>query len=155
MNSHDDYLKIRCPKCSWTTVCDPGDMIERLRRVRMLRRQEPPEIEVVVELFRAAAGRLVCDRCAVTGLIVELPADDDLDWGEARCCEVCGGTIPKERLELFPDTQCCAKCQAGRDVRGNSAGVEYCPKCGSVMVMRATSAGGISRYQLRCDACGR
>lgn len=29
---------------------------------------------------------------------------------EKRMCKSCGGEIPKERLEILPDTQVCVRC---------------------------------------------
>ncbi len=29
---------------------------------------------------------------------------------EAKTCRICGAEIPKERLEVIPDTEVCVKC---------------------------------------------
>ena len=134
-------------------------MMQRLRRAKTLRREGQPDAELVFELFRSAGGKLACDRCLATGLIVELPDQDALDWNEAswdqtRPCEVCGQPIAAERIELFPDALRCTKCQASQERGQTDEVLEYCPKCGSIMTLRTSERGGITRYQLRCQSCG-
>lgn len=170
MSEHNEYLQVRCPVCSWSALCDLRDMMQRLRQARMLRREGQPDAELVLELFRAAGEKLACDGCSATGLFVELPDQEALDWSDAdwndadwndadggptRRCEVCGQTIPAERIELFPDALRCAKCQASQEKGQTDEEPEYCPKCGSVMTLRASARDGITRYQLRCESCGR
>jgi hypothetical protein len=160
MTDEDEYLRVRCPRCAWSALYDQRDMVQRLRLAKMLRREGQPDPDLVLELFRSAGERLACDRCGAAGLIVETPDQDEVGWNDddgcqGRRCEVCGQPIPAERLELFPNAQRCATCQA-RNEGGEADEVpEYCPKCGAIMTLRTTSGGGLTRYQLRCQSCGR
>lgn len=160
MTDDYEYMQVRCPQCTWTALCDQRDMVQRLQKTGMLRREGKPDGQLVLELFRSACEKLACDDCGTTGLVVEVPDQDALNWDEAnwdqtRPCDVCGQPIPTERIELFPDAQRCAKCQASNE-RGESDEVpEYCPKCGAIMTLRTSGRGGITRYQLRCDSCRR
>ena len=133
-------------------------VLARMRSIGMLTRDVPDE-ETLVELARVGAAKLTCPGCGAIGLKVERAPDDDAElWGDPIPCEFCGAMIPAERLAIYPDRKTCAKCQAKLD-RGESAGgVDYCPRCGAPMVVRATRGGGITRYQQVCSLgsrCGR
>jgi predicted RNA-binding Zn-ribbon protein involved in translation (DUF1610 family) len=132
-------------------------MIQWLRAIGMVRRDTAPELDLLGELFRTAAVRFTCPKCETVGLSAE-PADadpeaaDDEAWGMARKCDECGQPIPRERLEVFPGARLCTACQ-GRSDRGETSGdVEYCPKCGSVMMLRQAHRG-VTRYVLSCPKC--
>jgi len=129
-------------------------MLKRLQQLGMLRRAETPAADVVAELFISAADRMQCDECDAMGLFAS-PAveEDDDDWGDARTCKKCSKPIPAERLELFPNATYCVACQASADSGQAEHDVEYCPRCGSIMQMRQTRAGGISRYVIACEVC--
>lgn len=130
-------------------------MLDWLRGVKMVRRDTQPDEELLGELFRAAAARLTCPHCQAVGLAVT-PAklEDDEDWKMARACEECGRPIPRERLEILPQSRLCAECQ-GRLDRGESEdSPQYCPKCGSVMKLRQ-SRRGVTRYEMICPQCRR
>jgi hypothetical protein len=129
-------------------------MIDWLRRAGMLRPRIEPEMELIGELFRVAAPRFACPDCGAMGLFVRAPREeDDEEWGMARQCEICKRPIARERLEALPDTRLCIDCQARSDRGKDSAAAEYCPRCGTPMVVRPTRGAGITRYQLTCPAC--
>ena len=111
-------------------------------------------VELIEELFRAAARKFTCPECGTTGLIVRAAArEDDEDWGMARACDECGRPIARERLEIFPDTRLCVACEGSED-RGELTGpAEYCPRCGNLMTVRPTRTAGITRYKLACSKC--
>lgn len=148
--------ELLCPACHYTSVCGPAAMIDWLRRVRMVRHGMAPEPELLGELFRAAAAKFVCPNCGTTGLAVR-PAHQENDeaWGMARRCEVCRQPIARERLQALPDARLCAACQATDECGAASGPAEYCPKCGSVMVVRPTRGAGVTRYRLTCPHCRR
>ena len=118
----------------------------------MLKRATEPDMPLLLELFRTAADRSTCDACQHTGLTVSPgPADE---WGDERACESCGKAIPRERLELFPDSTLCVTCQQRADSlpRGTD---DYCPRCGAKMTVRQKKGPGIARYELVCPECRR
>ncbi|MBW3599051.1 MAG: TraR/DksA C4-type zinc finger protein, partial [Planctomycetes bacterium] len=65
----------------------------------------------------------------------------------------CGNPIPPERLEVFPGATHCAACQEAA-ASADADIPDYCPRCGSIMTLRATGAGGVQRYAMKCPQCG-
>jgi len=123
----------------------------------LLRRDVTPELDLLAELFRASAGKFACPECSAVGLAVRAVDDDGDDeaWGMARKCDGCGQPIPKERVEALPNVRLCVACQSGDD-RGETPGErEFCPRCGSVMVVRQSRGAGLARYALVCPACSK
>jgi len=109
--------------------------------------------EVVVELLAANAARLVCDQCQHTGLLIGQPVaadDDEGDWQQAVVCEVCRKPIPSERVEIFPDARRCVGCQDVADRGEEPEEPEFCEKCGSLVELRVSNAGGMTRYKRFC-----
>jgi RNA polymerase-binding transcription factor DksA len=151
-------LELACPACQWTEVCGPGAMLGWLRSVKMARRDTEPDPELIAELFRSAVDRFECPECHAKGLIAlasqaDAEEQDDEAWGMARICQGCQRPIPRERLEVFPNTRLCVDCQA-KDDRGEQGGAaEYCPRCGNVMVLRQSSGAGLARYKMTCPSC--
>jgi predicted RNA-binding Zn-ribbon protein involved in translation (DUF1610 family) len=128
-------------------------MVDWLRRVKMARHGVAPEPELLGELFRAAAARFVCPKCASVGLSVgAADAGDDEAWGMARKCEACGQPIARERLQFLPDARLCMECQRKADAGEPLSPPEYCPRCGSVMTLRQ-SRRGLTRYVMACSKC--
>jgi DNA-directed RNA polymerase subunit M/transcription elongation factor TFIIS len=131
-------------------------MLQWLKSAGMVRRDAAPDLDLLPELLRSAAGRMKCPECGQVGLSAEaIPEDaDDEDWGMQRQCAICDQPIPAERLEIFPNAELCVACQAKSD-RGESSGaVEYCPHCGSVMTVRQDRRG-VTRYVMACPQCRR
>jgi predicted RNA-binding Zn-ribbon protein involved in translation (DUF1610 family) len=122
----------------------------------MLRRNAKPSAAELRELLPAAAPRLACPECGSQGLAVR--DDDELgDWPAARRCQSCGRAIPPERLEVFPDAELCVACQRGEDQGVAPATGDYCPRCGSPMMVRPSRGRGIARQELACSdpsCCG-
>ncbi len=149
-------MDLACQHCDWHTVCGPPQMLQWLKTADMVRRDAAPEVDLLAELLRSAAGRMKCPKCGQVGLSAEANRDDaaDEDWGMARKCAVCEQPIPSERLEVFPNAELCVACQARSD-RGEATGtVEYCPHCGIVMTMRQDRRG-VTRYVMSCPQCRR
>ena len=157
MNTPGRRMRLVCPQCAAGAVCGPQEMLLRLRSLGMLRREKEPDWDLVVELFRSAAGRLPCAECGQVGLRIS-PAEDDGDdegWGGGRRCESCGQTIPEERVRMLPNVTLCVSCQQLRE-RGIAAQpVDYCPKCGAVRHLRLRSGDGLAGYRVYCPECRR
>jgi len=152
----DAYLELRCSACGSREVIGPLQVLERLYAARLLKRTKDPDWEIVQELFRTCANARLCAQCGSGAVSLEPYVEsDDADWGDVRSCERCGATIPPERLEVFPETRLCVACQQRRDRGADEGDPEYCPRCGSIMHLRLSGGSGISRYVMRCDACGR
>jgi hypothetical protein len=129
-------------------------MLDWLRKARMVRRDAQPEADLLGELFRAAAPKLICPKCGLTGLVVRpIPEEDDEAWGLGRACQQCGRPIARERLEAVSDAKLCANCQRREDNGELTAAPEYCPRCGNLMTVRQTRTAGITRYTLACSKC--
>lgn len=132
-------------------ICEPPRMLARLRQLGMFRRAEDPPADVIAELFLRSAGRFRCDACGTVGLMVNAAADE---WEEARHCVACSRPISQERLIAVPHATRCAACQA-KSESGEEEPPEYCPRCGTPMVMRLRTGHGISRYVMVCPLCGK
>lgn len=128
-------------------------MATLLRRTGKLRRAAEPEAEILVELFNASASGFACESCGNIGLIASPAVDEASDWGGSRPCETCGKPIPAERVELFPNVKVCVNCQSRSESGQDAAEREFCPKCGALMKMRQSQAGGVTRYVMSCSEC--
>jgi hypothetical protein len=153
---------LACSKCRWRTVCGEDELARRLRTLGLLRRSPHPPPELVSELLRVNVHRLACDACHHVGLTIvadgdDSPrgkpsiADDDASgWQQAVICQICREPISPERLEVFPNSERCAKCQDLADRGAEPAPPEFCPKCGALLEMRVSRGGGITRYKQFC-----
>lgn len=145
--------EFRCPACDHATFKDFAQTVATLRAAGMLRRVEHPDETLVGELLSASANRLRCSECGAAGLQVS-EAHDEFDWPEAKECERCGAEIPAERLEIFPDTTLCVKCQSAGESGVQSDAPEFCPRCGGLMQLRPAGGSGLARYVMKCSDCG-
>ncbi len=144
-----EACEIRCPACSWSEVCGPREVARWLVQARKARAGREPEWDVMVEVFRATGPALTCPRCGAQGLAVGPPREDEEDWPEVTCAR-CSRPIPKERLEALPGATRCAACQRVEESGGEPGSREYCPKCGSPMVLRLARSSGTARYVMVC-----
>jgi len=117
----------------------------------MLRRETEPSEELVEALLPTGAAKMNCPNCGNVGLDAQQEEIHRL-WREAVLCRICRQPISDERLEAVPNAGCCARCQADAEAGSDADEPEYCPVCGSLMVLRASSNGGITRYRLYCTA---
>lgn len=145
----DALLELHCDACTWHALCGPQEIEKRLRLAGHLRRVENPTAELVSELLHGVARQLVCPECGAAGLRISSYQDED-DWATARRCEICRQAIAPERLEALPDAKRCVKCQQAEDSGESKTDVEYCPRCGSLLELRVSRRGGMTRYQLFC-----
>ncbi len=149
------HIELRCAGCRFATMYDRAGVAKWLSAAGRLRSQSEASAAELRELALALAPQIACTECGELRLTAVLVTDDPADWPTARRCQECGQLIPPERLEVFPDTILCTKCQS-RDERGNLPGPqEYCPSCGSPMVLRLSRGAGIRRYLMECTGCGR
>jgi RNA polymerase-binding transcription factor DksA len=144
-----------CGNCGWRTVCGRDNAIGRLRLIGLLRRDPDPDEEVLRELFTESAPRMTCPLCKETRLHAaehdaSAAEDDDFGWQAAVLCEICREPIDPERVEALPSTKRCVRCQ-GLDEAGVSfEEPDYCPRCGSLIEVRASRTSGITRYRRFC-----
>ena len=102
-------VELACPACSWMTTCGPSESLTWLARAKMARRDAAPEPELVGELFRAAAPRLICPECSHAGLLWREAEDDEADdeaWGMARNAPSADGRSPASGWRRFPTRGC-------------------------------------------------
>ena len=146
-------VRVSCSRCGTSRVA-PLPAI--LRELGMLRRNREIDVEMMWQLLQGAQTRLTCDQCSSVGLRCEQVADDEekWDWPSVPECRICRGPIPPERLELFPDAKHCATCQQTLERKAESSDREFCPRCGTVLAVRASRSAGISRYEMSCSSCG-
>lgn len=141
---------VRCDHCGDHRLVDADGAFQWLRLLGRVRSEQAWEAEIVFEVFRGTADGLSCRACGRRGLFVGLPHDENEDWPEARPCQECGRPIPPERLEALPEALRCVDCQQKIDRGDDPAAAEYCPKCGSPMILRLSRGGGITRHTMRC-----
>ncbi len=150
-------VELSCVHCSWRTVSSEYETIKRLRSVGMLRHQAEPDEDLLAELLPLAAARMTCPACGAIGLQTGDGGDGgDADewsesgWHNAVACEICRQPIQPERLEAVPGATRCAACQTEAEAGREPEELDYCPKCGSLMMLRVGNAGGVTRYKLFC-----
>lgn len=152
------YHDLVCPHCAARESLRPDQLLHRLRQAGVLRRAKDPELDEILQLVQANLARLTCGTCERIGLRLEAAAtanDDEEDWGDPKPCERCKALIPAERLELFPGTTLCVKCQQASERGDDGGAVDYCPRCGNVLQLRKARGDGISRYVMECPSCRR
>jgi len=144
--------RLMCPQCGWQTTCGEVEIARRLRVLGLLKREAKPAEDLVRELLIANARRLACDQCQTAGLVFSEPEkpEDSGDWQQAIVCEVCKQPIPPERVEVFPDAKRCVGCQDVADRGEEPEEPEFCEKCGSLVELRVSHAGGMTRYKRFC-----
>ncbi len=152
MTERTPYFETICPKCAWSELCGPEGMTRRMMAAGRLKRASEMSLDMLAELFKASAGKLVCPECGHTGLNLRPRSDLDENWPGGRPCTVCDKTIPGERLELYPEATLCAVCQGKIDRGENVGDMDYCPRCGAPMQLRQARSGGITRYEMACTA---
>lgn len=104
---------------------------------------------MILELLSAAATQLVCPDCEAVGLSYDLTDEAD-GWQDAVLCEVCRKPIPPERLDAMPSARRCVSCQNQRESGVEAETPDFCPKCGSVLVVRVSRGAGVTRYKSFC-----
>lgn len=145
--------ELSCSGCGWRTVCGSADIASKLRLVGLLRRDPDPDDDILAALLPEAAGRMTCPGCKRIGLVaneVDPTADDD-DWQAAVLCERCRKPIDPERLEVFPDSRRCVPCQSKAESgEPEDDEPDFCPRCGSLVELRVSRGGGLTRYRRFC-----
>lgn len=146
------YLELRCPQCRRRETCGPQQIVDWLLKARKLRPNRVPELEILYELFAAAAGQFTCPGCKHAGLDVANALDDVHAFPPAPACAACGLAIEPERVEAIPNVRFCAACQRKRESGRPVEEKDYCPRCGSPMEVRVIQDGARTRYVLGCSA---
>ncbi len=145
-------IQLECAACGWWTVCGEAEVVRRLRKLGQFRRAPEPPEDLVREVLRTSGHRLTCDRCQTTGLKVQESSAiaDAGEWEQVVVCEICRQPIPRERLEALPHAKRCASCQDQADRGATFVEPDYCRKCGSIVELRVSRTGGVTRYKLWC-----
>ncbi len=143
-------VQLECTTCGWRTVCGEAEVVRRLRALGLFRRAPEPPTDFVQEVLRTNGHRLACDKCHATGLRMGKGVDDAGEWEQVVVCEICRQPIPAERLEFNPKATRCAGCQSAADRGATFVEPEYCPKCGSIVELRVSRTGGVTRYKMWC-----
>ncbi|TWT95857.1 Prokaryotic dksA/traR C4-type zinc finger [Botrimarina colliarenosi] len=144
---------LSCSGCGWRTVCGPADIAARLRLVGQLRRDGEPDEAILAELLTDAAARMTCPGCKRIGLVVGDAdrAEDGDDWQTAVLCDRCRQPIDPERLEIFPESRRCVACQSRAEAgEPEPDEPDFCPRCGSLVELRVSRGGGLTRYKRFC-----
>jgi RNA polymerase-binding transcription factor DksA len=150
----DWQIELVCAGCDHAETVNAAGTAKRLLAAGLLRSHSEATRDELRELALALAGKLSCPSCGQIGLRARPLDDETQGWLEARRCEDCGKPIDPERLEVFPDAKLCPTCQR-QEEKGNAPSTgEYCPTCGSPMVVRASTGRGVHRYVLTCSGCG-
>jgi hypothetical protein len=127
-------------------------MVRRLTAARKLRANRMPELEILYELFRAAAATMRCPQCGQVGLGVSNSLDDARAWPDAPRCIACGKPMSPERLEAIPDARLCAACQGLKEGGRAREETQFCPRCGAPLEVRIEGDPDRPRYVLSCSA---
>ena len=145
-------IELTCAACGAKQRCGPTQLMQCLAEIGMMKRSSDPDLDLLQELVRSAAGRLICNACQGVGLSVTPVSDDE--WDNVRHCDGCRKPIPPERLEVFPDATRCASCQTSSE-DGSDQEREFCEHCGSVLIVRVRRSEGPAAYEMKCPNCRR
>jgi DNA-directed RNA polymerase subunit M/transcription elongation factor TFIIS len=151
-------MKLRCPTCHHAAPASAEALLARLQQSGLLKRasrEERKDLAYLVALAQTVADQWPCPACDGIGLTVDDAAGGGVDFAGGQPCAACGKMIPAERMELFPNTTLCTACQSIVDAGGTPDTQEYCPRCGSLMQIRAAGGSGVARYALVCPECRR
>ena len=144
---------LKCRACGEQSRLLEQQMVELVQHHGMLRRDSSPPADLLRELLTSISGQLPCSECGGLGASVEDDWTDD--WSDEVACEGCGAAIDPERLEIFPDSKLCAKCQGTAEAGGDPGqDSEYCPRCGAIMKLSRRGGAGLAGYQMTCPDCG-
>lgn len=145
--------RFHCEACGWSVAETSQGIAARLRGVGLLKRDKSPDNELLTQLLPGATAKMSCPDCGSLGLrAAEEAAEGDEDsWQAAVLCEGCRKPIPPERLEALPEATRCLACQAKSesDPEGDFE-PEFCKHCGSLVELRVSSRGGLTRYRRFC-----
>ncbi len=152
------FCELICRNCQWRTVCGRVDAIGRLRLAGLLRRDPDPDEGLLRVLFVETASRMTCPICKEKRLHAvdrdeAASSEEDWqagDWQTAVLCELCREPIPAERVEALPGVRRCVVCQGKAEAGATTTEPEYCPRCGSLVEIRASCGSGITRYRRFC-----
>ena len=159
MSEQKQYrFELICNGCGHGRVIDAdliAQMSEILHRnitVTALRTEDP--------LF----SKITCSECGARGREITLldrkeeyysvPGDPGVNWeplpsGFWQWCHVCGSSIERGRLKIFPETNTCMKCK-DTPITNKPTIEDRCPRCGGVLVDR-TPREGLTRYFRGCS----
>ncbi len=141
-------VEARCEACTWHALWDQRQMEARLRVSGMLRREAKPDAALVQELLQGSGPTLRCPECGEAGLLIGPPQEEE--WNDAVLCEVCRKPIPGERLAALSGVKRCIECQESLEQGREPGEPEFCPKCGSLLILKMSRGRGTTRYKMFC-----
>lgn len=148
------YFQLVCPECSNQKVLSVTEMHSALIALGKMKRQQAPDLEILLEVFRTTPDTAACPDCGLSPREISA-VTDDFDDLAPRKCEHCSVIIPPERLEVFPDITTCTQCASqSNNLATEMSASDFCPRCGDLMMTAQTHRGGISRYVFKCSGCG-
>jgi hypothetical protein len=147
----------RCNQCGAMQSFTLAELTDQLRSLKFLRRSDQPDEATILELTRSSMASGVWPACETCGKKQFSPptlesTDFTTEWNDEIPCESCGQIIPQERLELFPDSRSCVRCQQKTEKSGSNLDIEYCRHCGNILQIRLSSRRATS-YRRYCPAC--
>ena len=146
-------FEVRCPDCRFVELWGLERALRELVRAGRYHPRADFDPDMVRELFLIHIDKINCPECDRKGLTAHIASKNTWSWADETCCEQCGKIIPPERLAALPGATLCVTCQTAIE-RGETLGpVEYCPRCGEIMVLKALASGGITRYERSCPRC--
>lgn len=156
MDASRAVIRWNCQHCDWEERTGTSGLASKLRLAGLLKREDERDLAVLLELAAGARARIACPECGSLGLSAKALDEED-EWGTpVKKCAACAATIPPERVELFPAAELCAACQKRIDAGGSpDAHDDFCPHCGTRMVVRQKRSSGLTRYEQVCPACKR
>jgi RNA polymerase-binding transcription factor DksA len=129
-------------------------MLRSLQAVGKLKRAKDPEQALIAELFHNSIEEIRCRQCNQYTYEATEADSFENDSLAVKGCDRCNTPIDPDRLEIFPHTTHCMKCQ--QLLEANPAADEepdYCPRCGGLMKLSKRSRG-VVKYVLSCGDCG-
>ncbi len=143
--------RVVCNRCGEEQLLGPAEMLAHVQSQGMLRRDNKPDPQLLIELFESRKYALACRSCNDPDIQISEFQDE---WDLETRCAVCGGRIDPERLEAIPNVTHCSACQS-KEERGETGEREFCERCGEVLQIRSSQSGGMTRYAQFCPGCGR
>lgn len=168
-----NIVTTQCPHCRQTRPWTKADRLAWLQQSGFLRKHKDPADDIVSEMFRLKLSELPCPACQKSGvrIVVQVQKieDDDSEWDtsvgststnvSARFCADCREQIDPDRVELFPETTRCVRCQqkfeSGAQGGASSSFSEddLCPRCGDFLQTHRNRSSRTA-YRVQCAGCG-
>ena len=147
-------VSLECSACEFRETRVFADVFKCLRQNSRLRREAKPSWDFVVQLWNLEPSASLCAECGESTLVLQ-PFINQGGWDdEVVRCEGCRQVIAQERLEIFPETRVCYKCQSALEQPTSQISDQgFCPSCENYLETILASSH-LARYRQRCQKCG-